>query len=192
MSSIAQVNPEYAEVLFDYLGFEITDELKKKLGSKHVELSILLDNKVLSPDQKAEFSNTSPYVIAHDGTDSYHLCIGYVEEDAKGKLIEKVESLGKITKRVDEIKKRRLTELDKEIEQKEKAKELLQNEYDDVLEDKSLLERDMSDLKTEKKYFSEQREEAKEEYKKLVSKIEKLRKNFLIRVLFRIYRLELK
>lgn len=192
MSSIAQVNPEYAEVLFDYLGFEITDELKKKLGSKHVELSILLDNKVLSPDQKAEFSNTSPYVIAHDGTDSYHLCIGYVEEDAKGKLIEKVESLAKITKITGEIKKRRLDELDKEIEHKEKAKEILQEEYDDLLEDKRFLERDKSDLETDVEHFSEQRNEAEKEYKKLVGKIERLRKNFLIRVLFRIYKLELK
>ena len=49
MGSIAIVNSEYAEVLLGYLGFEITNELKKKLGSKHVELSILLDNKVLSP-----------------------------------------------------------------------------------------------------------------------------------------------
>lgn len=55
MGSIAIVNSEYAEVLLGYLGFEITNELKKKLGSKHVELSILLDNKVLSPDQKPNF-----------------------------------------------------------------------------------------------------------------------------------------
>lgn len=192
MGSIAIVNSEYAEVLLGYLGFEITNELKKKLGSKHVELSILLDNKVLSPDQKAEFSNASPYVIAHDGTDNYHLCIGYVEEDAKGKLIEKVESLAKITKITGEIKKRRLDELDKEIEHKEKAKEILQEEYDDLLEDKRFLERDMSDLKADAEHFSEQRNEAEKEYKKLVGKIEKLRKNFIIRVLFRIYKLELK
>ena len=118
MGSIATVNPEYAEVLFDYLGFEITDELKKKLGSKHVELSILLDNKVLSPDQKAEFSNTSPYVIAYDGTDNYHLCIGYVEEDAKGKLIEKVESLAKITKIAKEQTERKLNKLNDDLKQK--------------------------------------------------------------------------
>lgn len=191
MGSIAIVNSEYAEVLLGYLGFEITNELKKKLGSKHVELSILLDNKVLSPDQKAEFSNASPYVIAHDGTDNYHLCIGYVEEDAKGKLIEKVESLAKITKITGEIKKRRLDELDKEIEHKEKAKEILQEEYDDLLEDKRFLERDMSDLKADAEHFSERRNEAEKEYKKLVGKIEKLRRNFLIRLLFRIYKLEL-
>lgn len=192
MGSIAIVNSEYAEVLLGYLGFEITNELKKKLGSKHVELSILLDNKVLSPDQKAEFSNASPYVIAHDGTDNYHLCIGYVEEDAKGKLIEKVESLAKITKITGEIKKRRLDGLDKKIEHKEKAKEILQEEYDDLLEDKRFLERDMSDLKADAEHFSERRNEAEKEYKKLVGKIERLRKNFLIRVLFRIYKLELK
>lgn len=191
MGSIAIVNSEYAEVLLGYLGFEITNELKKKLGSKHVELSILLDNKVLSPDQKAEFSNASPYVIAHDGTDNYNLCIGYVEEDAKGKLIEKVESLAKITKITGEIKKRRLDELDKEIEHKEKAKEILQEEYDDLLEDKRFLERDMSDLKADAEHFSERRNEAEKEYKKLVGKIEKLRRNFLIRLLFRIYKLEL-
>ncbi|WP_164311605.1 hypothetical protein, partial [Streptococcus pneumoniae] len=71
--------PEYAEVLLEHLELEITDELKKKIGSKHVELSILLDNKVLPLDQKADFPNDSKYVIANDGTNVYHLCIGYVE-----------------------------------------------------------------------------------------------------------------
>lgn len=192
MGSIAVVNPEYAEVLLEHLELEITDELKKKIGSKHVELSILLDNKVLPLDQKADFPNDSKYVIANDGTNVYHLCIGYVEEDAKGKLFEKVESLAKATKRVGEIKQRRLNEIDKEIEHKEKAKELLQDEYDEMLANKRFLERDMPDLEAAAEHFSEQRNEAKEEYKKLVGKIEKLRKNFLIRVLFRIYKLELK
>lgn len=192
MGSVAVVNPEYAEVLLDYLGFEITDELKKKIGSKHVELSILLDNKVLPLDQKADFPNDSKYVIANDGTNVYHLCIGYVEEDAKGKLFEKVESLAKVTKRVGEIKQRRLKEIDKEIEHKEKAKELLQDEYDEMLANKRFLERDMPDLEAAAESFSERRNEAEKEYKKLVGKIEKLRKNFLIRVLFRIYKLELK
>lgn len=192
MGSIAVVNPEYAEVLLEHLEIEITDELKKKIGSKHVELSILLDNKVLPLDQKADFPNDSKYVIANDGTNVYHLCIGYVEEDAKGKLFEKVESLAKATKRVGEIKQKRLKGINKEIEHKEKAKELLQDEYDEMLANKRFLERDMPDLKAAAEHFSEQRNEAKEEYKKLVGKIEKLRKNFLIRVLFRIYKLELK
>ena len=192
MGSIAVVNPEYAEVLLEHLELEITDELKKKIGSKHVELSLLLDNKVLSLDQKAEFSNDSKYVIANDGTNVYHLCIGYVEEDAKGKLFEKVESLAKATKRVGEIKQKRLNGINKEIEHKEKAKELLQDEYDEMLANKRFLERDMPDLKAAAEHFSEQRNEAEKEYKKLVGKIERLRKNFLIRVLFRIYKLELK
>lgn len=192
MGSIAVVNPEYAEVLLEHLELEITDELKKKIGSKHVELSILLDNKVLPLDQKADFPNDSKYVIANDGTNVYHLCIGYVEEDAKGKLFEKVESLAKATKRVGEIKQKRLNEIDKEIEHKEKAKELLQDEYDEMLVNKRFLERDMPDLEAAAEHFLEKRNEAKEEYKKLVGKIERLRKNFLIRVLFRIYKLELK
>lgn len=192
MGSIAVVNPEYAEVLLEHLELEITDELKKKIGSKHVELSILLDNKVLPLDQKADFPNDSKYVIANDGTNVYHLCIGYVEEDAKGKLFEKVESLAKATKRVGEIKQKRLNEIDKEIEHKEKAKELLQDEYDEMLANKRFLERDMPDLEAAAEHFLEKRNEAEKEYKKLVGKIERLRKNFLIRVLFRIYKLELK
>lgn len=192
MGSIAVVNPEYAEVLLEHLELEITDELKKKIGSKHVELSILLDNKVLPLDQKADFPNDSKYVIANDGTNVYHLCIGYVEEDAKGKLFEKVESLAKATKRAGEIKQKRLNGINKEIEHKEKAKELLQDEYDEMLANKRFLERDMPDLEAAAEHFSEQRNEAEKEYKKLVGKIEKLRKNFLIRVLFRIYKLELK
>ena len=192
MGSIAVVNPEYAEVLLEHLELEITDELKKKIGSKHVELSILLDNKVLPLDQKADFPNDSKYVIANDGTNVYHLCIGYVEEDAKGKLFEKVESLAKATKRVGEIKQKRLNGINKEIEHKEKAKELLQDEYDEMLANKRFLERDMPDLEAAAEHFAEKRNEAEKEYKKLVGKIEKLRKNFLIRVLFRIYKLELK
>lgn len=192
MGSIAVVNPEYAEVLLEHLELEITDELKKKIGSKHVELSILLDNKVLPLDQKADFPNDSKYVIANDGTNVYHLCIGYVEEDAKGKLFEKVESLAKATKRAGEIKQKRLNGINKEIEHKEKAKELLQDEYDEMLANKRFLERDMPDLEAAAEHFLEKRNEAKEEYKKLVGKIERLRKNLLIRVLFRIYKLELK
>ena len=191
MGSIATVSSDYAEVLLNYLELEITDELKKKIGSKHVELSILLDNKVLSLDQKADFSSKSPYVIADDGTNIYHLCIGYVEEDAKGKRFEKVESLAKATKRADEIKQKRLNEINKEIEHKEKAKELLQDEYDKLLANKRFLVRDMPDLEAAAESFSERRNEAEKEYKKLVGKIERLRKNFLIKVLFRIYKLEL-
>ena len=96
----------------------------------------------------------------------------------RGKLIEKVESLAKITKITGEIKKRRLDELDKEIEHKEKAKEILQEEYDDLLEDKRFLERDMSDLKADAEHFSERRNEAEKEYKKLVGKIESYGETF--------------
>ena len=108
------------------------------------------------------------------------------------KLFEKVESLAKVTKRVGEIKQKRLNGINKEIEHKEKAKELLQDEYDEMLANKRFLERDMPDLEAAAEHFSEQRNEAEKEYKKLVGKIERLRKNLLIRVLFRIYKLELK
>lgn len=194
MGSTAKVNPEYAKVLLSYLGFEITDELKKKVGSKDLKLSILLDDKILSDDQKAEFSNTSPYVIANDVTKSYHLCLSYFEQVEKSKRIENVErakSLAEIAKITGEIKERKLDKLDKEIEQKEKAKELLQNEYDEMLEDKNALTKKVSNLEHRAEHFLEQSDEAKEEYEKLVDKIERLRKNFLIRVLFRIYKLEL-
>jgi hypothetical protein len=191
MGSIATVNPEYAEVLFDYLGFEITDELKKKLGSKHVELSILLDNKVLSPDQKAEFSNTSPYVIAYDGTDNYHLCIGYVEEDAKGKLIEKVESLAKITKIAKEQTERKLNKLNDDLKQKEKLKKIFEGEISKLEPERDGLRDEISKLQKEKENAEKSLNLKNEQYEKLVDKIERLRKNFLVRVLFRIYQLEL-
>lgn len=194
MGSTAKVNPEYAKVLLSYLGFEITDELKKKVGSKDLKLSILLDDKILSDDQKAEFSNTSPYVIANDVTKSYHLCLSYFEQVEKSKRIENVErakSLAEIAKITGEIKERKLDKLDKEIEQKEKAKKFAQDEYDKLEVEKRFLERDMPDLKAAAESFSERRNEAEKEYKKLVGKIERLRKNFLIRVLFRICKLEL-
>ena len=194
MGSTAKVNPEYAKVLLSYLGFEITDELKKKVGSKDLKLSILLDDKILSDDQKAEFSNTSPYVIANDVTKSYHLCLSYFEQVEKSKRIENVErakSLAEIAKITGEIKERKLDKLDKEIEQKEKAKKFAQDEYDKLLEDKKNLTTDISVHEYTAEYFLKQSDEAAEEYEKLVGKIERLRKNFLIRVLFRICKLEL-
>lgn len=187
---IVTVSQDYAKVLLDHLELEITDELKKKLGNNNVRLSILLDKKGVELDEE-DFPSDSKYVIAYDSTNIYHLCIGYTEENGNKKSIEKVESLAKVTKRVGEIKQKRLNGINKEIEHKEKAKELLQDEYDEMLANKRFLERDMSDLEAAAEHFSEKRNEAEKEYKKLVDKIERLRKNFIIRVLFRIYKLEL-
>lgn len=189
MASIVTVNQDYAKVLLEHLELEITDELKKKLGNNNVRLSILLDNKGLELDPE-EFSNKSPYVIAYDSTNIYHLCIGYTEDDGKKKK-ENVESLAKATKIVNEGKERKLNKLNEEIERIEKAKKLLQDEYDKLLKDKKNLAKDVSVNEYTAEYFLEQSDEAAEEYEKLVGKIERLRKNFLIRVLFRIYKLEL-
>lgn len=186
---IVTVSQDYAKVLLDHLELEITDELKKKLGNNNVRLSILLDKKGLELDEE-DFPSDSKYVIAYDSTNVYHLCIGYVEDDGKRKK-ENVESLAKATKIVKEQKGRELSKLDKEIEQKEKAKKFAQDEYDKLEAEKRFLERDMPDLKAAAESFSERRNEAEKEYKKLVGKIERLRKNFLIRVLFRICKLEL-
>lgn len=187
--SIVTVSQDYAKVLLDHLELEITDELKKKLGNNNVRLSILLDKKGLELDEE-DFPSDSKYVIAYDSTNVYHLCIGYVEDDGKRKK-ENVESLAKATKIVKEQKGRELSKLDKEIKQKKKAKELLQNEYDEMLEDKKNLTTDISVHEYTAEYFLKQSDEAAEEYEKLVGKIERLRKNFLIRVLFHIYKLEL-
>lgn len=185
MGSIATVKEKYVEPILDSLKLEIPDKIKNK-----VKLSILLDNKPLLPDQKEDFPSDSEYVIAYDGTNVYHLCIGYIEDDGK-KGTERVESLAKLEKRVKEQKKRQLSELNKEIESKEKEKESLQDEYNKILTNKRLLVRDMPDLEAAAKSFSERRNEAEKEYEKLVGKIERLRKKFLIRVLFHIYKLEL-
>lgn len=187
---IVTVSQDYAKVLLDHLKLEITDELKKKLGNNNVRLSILLDKKGVELDEK-DFPSDSKYVIAYDSTNIYHLCIGYTEENGNKKSIEKVESLAKATKIVNEGKGRELSELDKEIKQKKKAKELLQDECGKLLEDKNALTKKVSNNEHRAKHFLEQSNEAKEEYEKLVDKIERLRKNFLIRVLFRIYKLEL-
>ena len=179
---IVTVSQDYAKVLLDHLELEIPDKIKNK-----VKLSILLDKKGLDIDEE-DFPSDSKYVIAYDSTNIYHLCIGYNEQEGTKK---KVESLAKLEKRVKEQKKRQLSELDKEIKQKKKANELLQDEYDKLLEDKKNLTTDISVHEYTAEYFLKQSDEAAEEYEKLVGKIERLRKNFLIRVLFHLYKLEL-
>lgn len=186
---IVTVSQDYAKVLLDHLELEITDELKKKLGNNNVRLSILLDKKGLDIDEK-DFPSDSKYVIAYDSTNIYHLCIGYTEDNGKTKK-ENVESLAKATKIVNEGKERKLNKLNEEIKQKKKAKELLQDECGKLLEDKNALTKKVSNNEHRAKHFLEQSNEAKEEYEELVGKIEKLRKNFIIRVLFRICKLEL-
>ena len=190
MASIATVLPEYAEVLLNHLELEITDELKKKLGNNNVRLSILLDKKGLELDSK-EFSSKSRYVIADDGTNIYHLCIGYVEDNGKTKK-ENVESLAKATEIVNKENVRKLNELNKEIERAENYKERLEGEISILAGKRNTFKEVASGTKNSANNIIKKYNKKLEEYEKLVDKIERLRKNFLIRVLFRIYKLELK
>lgn len=189
MASIATVLPEYAEVLLNHLELEITDELKKKLGNNNVRLSILLDKKGLELDPK-EFSSKSRYVIADDGTNIYHLCIGYVEDNGKTKK-ENVESLVKATEIVNKENGRKLTGLNEDIENKKKYKERLEVEISILKGKRNTFKEVASGTKNSANNIIKKYNKKLEEYEKLVGKIERLRKNLLIRVLFRIYKLEL-
>lgn len=96
MGSFAIVQPEFAKLILDKLGLEINKELKKSVSAKTAELVILLDDKVVSPDEKSYFiNNKSSYVIANDGFTSLYLAIRYTGEDEKGKIIQIFEPLEK-------------------------------------------------------------------------------------------------
>lgn len=189
MASIATVLPEYAEVLLNHLELEITDELKKKLGNNNVRLSILLDKKGLDIDPK-EFSSKSRYVIADDGTNIYHLCIGYVEDNGKTKK-ENVESLAKATEIVNKENGRKLKKLNEDIESKKNQLKFLEGEISKLEGQKNICEDLATDAKDSANKFLEKLNKEKEEYEELVGKIESLRENFLVRVLFHLYKLEL-
>lgn len=179
---IVTVNQDYAKVLLDHLELEIPDKIKNK-----VKLSILLDKKGLELDEE-DFPSDSKYVIAYDSTNIYHLCIGYNEQEGTKK---KVESLAKVAKVAKEQKERKLKNFNEEIERAENYKKYLEGEISKLKGQKNIYEDLATDAKDSANKFLEKLNKEKEQYKKLVGKIERIRKNFLIRVLFRIYKLEL-
>ena len=93
----------------------------------------------------------------------------------------------------DKRKERRLSELDDAIERQEGyLYDYLENEIKALKSEKDGLENEISKLQEEKENVEKSLKSKKKQYKKLVGKIESLRENFLVRVLFHLYKLELK
>lgn len=194
MGNFAIVEPEYADLVIDRLGLDIGREQINKIGAETAEIVIILDDKAMSSDKKTSYVySKSDYVIAKDGSKSFYLAVRYTGVDEKGKPAEYFEPLEENKELADKRKERRLSELDDAIERQEGyLYDYLENEIKALKSEKDGLENEILKLQEERDDFEEKRNEAEEEYEKLVGKIESLRENFLIKVLFRIYKLELK
>lgn len=195
MGTYATVEPEYADLVIDRLGLDIGREQINKIGAETAEIVIILDDKAMSSDKKTSYVySKSDYVIAKDGSKSFYLAVRYTGVDEKGKPAEHFEPLKENKESADKRKERRLSELNREIEKAEKWIEQLEGEINMLVGQLNIYEDIASDAKDSVNYFLEKRSEALEqckEIKKVVDKIESLRENFLVRVLFNLYKLEL-
>lgn len=194
MGNFAIVEPKFADLIINELGLDIGREQINKIGAETAEIVIILDdNKTMSPDKKTSYIySKSDYVIAVDGSKSFHLAVRYTGEDEKGKSAEYFEPLKDNKESADKRKERRLSELDDAIERQEGyLYDYLENEIKALKSEKDGLENEISELQKEKENAEKSLKSKKKQYKKLVGKIESLRESFLIRVLFHLYKLEL-
>lgn len=195
MGTYATVEPEYADLVIDRLGLDIGREQINKIGAETAEIVIILDDKAMSSDKKTSYVySKSDYVIAKDGSKSFYLAVRYTGEDEKGKSAEHFEPLKENKESADKRNERRLSELNAEIEKAKKWIEQLEGEISMLVGQLNIYEDLASDAKDSVNYFLEKRSEALEqckEIKKVVGKIESLRENFLVRVLFHLYKLDL-
>lgn len=194
MGTYAIVEPRFADLVIDRLGLDIGREQINKIGAKTAEIVIILDDKAMSSDKKTSYVySKSDYVIAKDGSKSFYLAVRYTGEDEKGKSAEHFEPLEENKELADKRKERRLSELDDAIERQEGyLYDYLENEIKALKSEKDGLENEISKLQEEKENVEKSLKSKKKQYKKLVGKIESLRENFLVRVLFHLYKLELK
>lgn len=199
MGTYAIVEPEYADLVIDRLGLDISREqinaITKATGVrvKTADIVIILDdNKTMSPDKKTSYVySKSDYVIAKDGSKSFYLAVRYIGKNEKGETIEGFEPLKDNKELADKRNERRLSELNKEIEDAKKSIEQLEGEISKLEGQKNIYEDLATDAKDSANKFLEKLNKEKEQYEELVGKIESLRENFLIRVLFHLYKLEL-
>lgn len=193
MGTYATVEPEYADLVIDRLGLDIGREQINKIGAETAEIVIILDDKAMSPDKKTSYVySETDYVIAKDGSKSFYLAVRYTGTDEKGKSAEHFEPLEENKELADKRKERRLSELDEAIERQEGyLYDYLENEIKALKSEKKGLENKILKLQEEKENAEKSLKSKKKQYKKLVGKIESLRENFLVRVLFHLYKLEL-
>ena len=188
MGTFAIVESKYADLVINELGLDIGREQRNAIEAKTAEIVIILDDKAMSSDKKTSYIySESDYVIAKDGSKSFHLAVRYTGVDEKGKPAEYFEPLKENKESAD----KRKDKLNKDIESKKNQFNFLKTNIREWEKKKDDLKDEIEELQEERDDFEEKRNEAEEEYEKLVGKIESLRENFLIRVLFRIYKLEL-
>lgn len=199
MGIYAIVEPEYADLVIDRLGLDIGREQRNAITKatgvrvKTADIVIILDdNKTMSPDKKTSYVySKSDYVIAKDGSKSFYLAVRYIGKNEKGETIEGFEPLKDNKESADKRNERRLSELNKEIEDAKKSIEQLEGEISILEGKRNTFKEVASGTKNSANNIIKKYNKKLEEYEKLVDKIEMLRKNFLIKVLFRIYKLEL-
>lgn len=198
MGTYAIVESEYADLVIDRLGLDISREQRNAITKatgvrvKTAEIVIILDDKAMMVDKKTSYVySKSDYVIATDGSKSFHLAVRYTGENDKGETIEGFEPLKDNKESADKRKKGRLSELNQEIEDAKKTIKQLKGEISKLEPERDDLKDGISKLQEEKENVEKSLKSKKKQYKKLVGKIESLRENFLVRVLFHLYKLEL-
>lgn len=189
MGTFAIVEPEYADLIINKLGLDIGREQRNAIEAKTAEIVIILDDKAMASDKKTSYIySESDYVIAIDGSKSFHLAVRYTGVDEKGKPAEYFEPLKENKESAD----KRKDKLNKDIESKKNQLGSLKTNIREWEKKRDDLKNEISELQKQKENAEKSLNLKNEHYEKLVDKIERLRKNFLIRVLFRIYKLELK
>ena len=194
MGTFAIVEPEYADLVIDRLGLDIGREQRNAITKatgvrvKTAEIVIILDDKAMMVDKKTSYVySKSDYVIATDGSKSFHLAVRYTGEDEKGQTIEGFEPLKDNKESADKHKEK----LNKDIESKKNQLGSLKTNIREWEKKRDDLKNEISELQEEKENAEKSLNLKNEQYEKLVDKIESLRENFLIRVLFHLYKLEL-
>lgn len=191
MGTFAFVEPKFSELIINDLGLDISREQRNVIrktigiGVKTANIVIILDDKAMKANKKTSYVyNESDYVIAKDGSKSFYLAVRYEGDDEKEEYFEPLqENKESADKRKDKF--------NKEIESQKNQIKFLKTNISELEVERNKLKNKISKLEQQKDDIEEKRNEAEEEYEKLVGKIESLRENFLIRVLFRICKLEL-
>lgn len=188
MGTFAIVQPKFVDFIINEFGLDIGREQRNKVGAKTAEIVIILDDKAMSSDKKTSYIySENDYVIAKDGSKSFHLAVRYTGKDEKGQPIEGFEPLKDNKESADKHKEK----LNKDIESKKNQLKFLETNISEWEQKRDDLKNEISELQEEKENAEKSLNLKNEQYEKLVDKIESLREKFLIRVLFHLYKLEL-
>lgn len=191
MGTYAIVEPRFADLIINELGLDIGREQRNAITKatgvrvKTAEIVIILDDKAMTANKKTSYVySKSDYVIATDGSKNFHLAVRYAGDDEKAEDFEPL-------KENKESADKRKDKLNQDIEQKNNQINFLKTNIREWEQKRDDFKNEISELQEERDDIEKERNEAEEEYEKLVDKIERLRKNLLIRVLFHLYKLEL-